>query len=95
MFIDSAYFTRNGKKYRRHLLRESFRENGKVKHHTWANLSHCTEEEISALKLALKHKGDLAQLVSVKEIRTREGGCHGAVKTGHPGAAEKRPVVGG
>ena len=79
MFIDSAYVTRNGKKYRRHLLRESFRENGKVKHHTWANLSHCTEEEISALKLALKHKGDLAQLVSVKEIRTREGLRIGAV----------------
>ena len=79
MYIDSAYVTRNGKKYRRHLLRDSFRENGTVKHHTWANLSHCTEEEIAALKLALKHKGDLARLVSVKEVKTREGLRIGAV----------------
>jgi transposase len=79
MHIDSAYFTRHGKNYRRHLLRDSFRENGKVKHHTLANLSHCTEEEISALKLALRHKGDLAHLVNIKEVNTRQGLRIGAV----------------
>jgi len=48
-------------------LRESFRQNGKVKHRTLANLSHCTEEEIIALKLALKHKRNLSELISLEE----------------------------
>jgi len=79
MHIDSEYFTRDGRKYWRHLLRDSFREKGKVKHHTLANLSHCTEEEISALKLALKHKGDLAHLINIKDVQTRQGLRLGAV----------------
>ncbi|MFO7773409.1 MAG: hypothetical protein R6V59_05670, partial [Dehalococcoidia bacterium] len=68
MYIDTGYSTQRGKRYYRHLLGESFREKGKVKHRTLANLSHCTNEEIAALKLALKHKGNLAQLISIEEI---------------------------
>jgi hypothetical protein len=79
MYIDTAYSTRCGRKYRRHLLRESFRENGKVRHRTLANVSHCSEEEISALKLALKHKGSLTQLISIEEIKTKQGMRIGAV----------------
>ncbi len=77
--IDTSYSTQSGRKYHRHLLRESFREKGKVKKRTIANLSHCSEEEIAAIKLALKHKGDLTQLVSIKEIEAREGLRIGAV----------------
>ena len=52
------------------LLRESYRENGKVKNRTIANLSHCSQEEIDALKLALKYKGNLSELVVwEKDIR--------------------------
>jgi hypothetical protein len=45
--------------YRSILLRESYREDGKVKRRTIANLSDCTPQEIEAIKLALKHKDDL------------------------------------
>jgi len=44
MFIDDATFTRNGKTYRRVLLRNSYRFNGQVCHDTLANLSHCSED---------------------------------------------------
>ena len=56
MYVDTSYSTQRGKTYCRHLLRESYREKGKVKHRTLANLSRCNEEEIAAIKLALKHK---------------------------------------
>jgi hypothetical protein len=79
MFIDTAYSKQRGKTYVRYLLRDSYRENGKVKHRTLANLSHCSEEEIRAMKLALKNKGDLTKLGSMKDIQTEEGMRVGAV----------------
>lgn len=79
MFIDSAVSIQRGKTYVRHLLRESYREDGKVKHRTLANLSSCSEEEIAAIKLALKHKGNLANLGNIKEVKTRLGMRIGAV----------------
>jgi len=42
--------------YTRVLLREGYREGGKVKHRTLANLSHCSDEEIEAIRIALKGK---------------------------------------
>ena len=70
-----------GKKiYHSVLLRESYRENGKVKKRSIANLSHCTAEEIAAIKLALKNKGDLGALESIKEgVELKEGRSVGAV----------------
>jgi transposase len=80
MYVDVSYSKQNGKIYKRYLLRTSFRENGKVKHKTIANLSHCTEEEIQAIRLALKHKGDLTQLDSCKEkISSKQGLSVGAI----------------
>ena len=64
MFVDSSITRLNGKAYPRHLLRESYREAGKVKHRTIANLSHCKAEEVEAIRLALRHKADLARIVS-------------------------------
>ncbi|MGI0060802.1 MAG: IS1634 family transposase, partial [Nitrosotalea sp.] len=46
----------SGKVYRSVLLRQSYREGGKVKKRTIANLSHCNEEEIDCIKFALKNK---------------------------------------
>ena len=54
-------------KYSRVLLRESFRQDGKVKHRTIANLSACSAEEIQAIRLALRHKGDLTVLGSISQ----------------------------
>ncbi len=45
--------------YRSILLWESYRENGKVKNRTIANLSDCTPQEIEAIKLALKYRSRL------------------------------------
>ncbi|CAK0770904.1 hypothetical protein CCP2SC5_510019 [Azospirillaceae bacterium] len=62
MHIDHSTTCRNGKTYTRTLLRETYRESGKVKHRTIANLSHCKPEEIEAIRLALKHKNELSAL---------------------------------
>jgi len=50
-----------------------------VKHKTIANLSGCSEDEINAIKLALKHKNNLAELGSITEIETVLGKRIGAV----------------
>jgi len=65
MHIDSQTTHRNGKTYTRHLLRTSYRDGKKVCKKTIANLSHCSEAEIDAIKLALKHRNDLAQLGTI------------------------------
>ena len=64
MFIDSSVTRVNGKSYARHLLRETFRQDGKVKHRTLANLTHCKPEEVEAIRLALKYKGNLGRMVA-------------------------------
>jgi transposase len=64
MHLDSSTTKRGDKSYTRHLLRETFREGKKVKHRTIANLSHCSEEEIAAIRLALRHKKDLSELTT-------------------------------
>jgi len=62
MYLDTCKVRAKNKVYTRVLLRESFRENGKVKHRTIANLSKCSPEEIAAIKLAFEHKHDLESL---------------------------------
>lgn len=79
MYVDSSTTKKNGNSYTRHLLRTSFRENGKVKHKTIANISDCSEEEIAAIKLALKHKKNLSSMASIKNIKTVLGKRIGAV----------------
>ena len=58
MYVDSCTFLDDyGHKRSRHLLRSSYRQDGKVKHDTLGNISSCSDQEITAIKLALKHKG--------------------------------------
>jgi hypothetical protein len=66
-YVDTAEKKRNGKVYTRHLLRRAYREGGKIKRETIANISSCRPEEIAAIKLALKHKHDLSALCSIEE----------------------------
>jgi hypothetical protein len=75
--------TKHGKKiYNSTLLRESYREDGKVKKRTIANLSNCHPEEIEAIKFALQHKDDLGSLINVKEdVHLKQGLSVGAVWT--------------
>ena len=81
MYVDSSTVHRpNGKSYTRHLLRSSYREGGKVRHRTVANLSSCSEEEILAIKLALKHKKQLANLGGIDgALSLKQGPIVGAV----------------
>ena len=80
MFIDDQTYTQDGRVYRRVLLRNSYRVNGKVCHNTVANLSKCSAEEIEAIKLALKHKDNLKKIIDeTKQTKTRQGLAVGAV----------------
>ena len=67
-------------KYVRILLRDSYRENGKNKHHTILNLTNWPKKNLDALELALKHKDDLKKIVFGKdEMSLRQGMSVGAV----------------
>jgi len=82
MYVDTSHITRGGKTYTRHLLRESYRAHGKVLHRTIANVSHCSEAEIAALRLALRHKEDLEHLGTIQDaITLKQGLSFGAVWT--------------
>lgn len=83
MYVTQVQTTsKSGAAYRCVLLRESYREAGKVKNRTVANLSHCKPEEIAALRLALEHKENLAALGSIEElVGLQEGLSLGAVWT--------------
>jgi len=63
--------SKNGKVYESIYLRHSYREAGKVEKRKIANLTHCPPEIIAAIELALKNKGDLRVLRSLREV---EGG---------------------
>lgn len=74
--------SKNGKAYETVLLRESYREDGRVKNRTLANLTHCKPEEIAAIELALRYKNDLSALVSLHDsVELCTGVSVGAVWT--------------
>lgn len=79
--VENKSCSKTSKKiYQSVLLRESYREDGKVKKRTIANLSKCTPGEIVAIKLALKHKDDLTEVGSLKEsVELQEGLSIGAI----------------
>ena len=80
MYVDVSRIRQGSKTYTRYLLRESYRENGKVKHRSIANLSACSAAEIEAIRLALRHKDKLS-LVDPKasQILIKQGLSYGAV----------------
>lgn len=80
MYVDASSVKVSGKTYTRYLLRESYREGGKVKHRTIANLSKCSLEEIEAIRLALRHKKELGRLIEQDPcLHSRQGLSVGAV----------------
>ncbi len=80
MYVDTCK-TNDGKSVR-HLLRTSYREDGRVRHETVANLSKCSDEEIAAIRLALKHKDQLAALVDAPgDVSLRQGARFGDIYT--------------
>jgi hypothetical protein len=89
MYLDRSKTTVNGKTYHRVLLRQSYRQDGKVKHRTIANLCACSDQEIKAIELAFKHKKNLASLQpsAPQPLHLRQGLCFGAVWVLHQLAA--------
>ena len=80
MYVDVSHRRQGGKTYTRYLLRESYREDGKVKHRTIANLSGCSAAEIEAIRLALRHKDNLSALgINPSEVVIKQGLSYGAV----------------
>jgi len=65
MYVD---ISKSRGKYVRYLLRQSFRDGGKVRHRTVANLSGCTPEEIQAIRIALKYKKHLAGMAAAADL---------------------------
>ena len=62
-------------------IRASYREGPHVRKRSIANLTHADPQEIAALELALKHKGDLAAFHSLDQIHLAQGLSLGAVWT--------------
>jgi transposase len=80
MYLDISTLRRNGRTYKRVLLRESYRLNGQVRKRTIANLSAGSDEEIEAIQLALRHKQDLTEVGSIEEgLCVQQGPSVGAV----------------
>jgi len=72
--------SQNRKVYKTAYLRQSYREGRQVKTRIVANLTRCSEAELDAIELALKHKGNLAVLGSVENVELVEGRSVGAVR---------------
>jgi len=67
-------------KYERILLRDSYREDGRNRHHTILNLTNWPKKNLDALALALKHKDDLKKLAFRKDdMSLQQGMSAGAV----------------
>ena len=83
MYVDICQYKQKGISRTRALLRTSYREEGRVKHKTIANLSSCSPQEIKAIRLALKYKNDLTCLQSLSSlpVQTEQGLSIGAVHT--------------
>ena len=79
MHIDDQKYTVNGRTYRRVLLRNSYRRDGKICHDTIANLTSSDEDEINAMKFALANKRELASMRIPAKVSSRQGQTVGAV----------------
>lgn len=77
--VRSKFKAASGKVYETVLLRESYREGKKVKKRTVANLTNCSKQEIAAIELAMKYKGNLNELSSKNAPIMTEGLSIGGV----------------
>ena len=80
MYISrAAWPSSNGKTYTSIYLRQSYREGNHVRKRNLANLTHCDPQEVAAIELALRFKGNLAALGSLDNIQLSQGPSVGAV----------------
>lgn len=89
MYVEEIKSKQNGKIYKTYLIRETYREDGKVRHRNIANISRCSQKEIEAIKLALRYKDDLHNLKPLtKSLKCKQGLSAGAVWTVYTMAKE-------
>lgn len=82
MYIGRASWrSANGKVYTSIHLRESYRDGPHVRKRNLVNLTHHDPQEIAAIELALRHKGNLAALGSLERVELVQGLSIGAVWT--------------
>ena len=80
VYIDVGVKKVGDKIYPRYLIRESYWENGRSRQRTIANISDCPLEDINAMRLALKSKGNISDIIiDSGEIHTEQGLSVGAV----------------
>ena len=83
MYLETTISTNKDKtkRYPCYLLRETYREGRAVKHRTIANITHCSTQDIAAIKLALSHKTHPREWSALEDadIRTEQGLAFGAV----------------
>src|SRR5215472_2182681 len=80
----------NGKVYQSIYLRESYRDGPHVRKRNIANLTHCDPQEIAAIDLALRCKGNVAALGSLDQVRLGQGPSVGALYGSRVWASPKR-----
>lgn len=78
MFFEEVKTTIKGKTYTSKLIRESYREGGKVKHRTLCNLSKLPAAVVNQVKLGLKGKSGLSDISDLENGNVREYGASAA-----------------
>ncbi|MEI6622481.1 MAG: IS1634 family transposase [Actinomycetes bacterium] len=79
MHVSTIVARRNGKEYVSHLVRRSFREDGKVKHETLANLSALPDTAVAAVRASLSGAPMMAADERLEIVRSRPHGHIAAI----------------
>ena len=79
MYISTSKNIKNGKIHLTHMIRHSYRENGKVKHKNIGCLNLCPPEELEAIKFALKNKKNISSFIDANNIKLKQGKSFGGV----------------
>ena len=75
MYLESIKSKRKGRTYVTHLIRETYRENGKIKHRTISNVSKLSEEHLRMLRDMLRGDKGAFSIDALETGRSREYGA--------------------
>lgn len=79
MYVEEIKNKQGKKIYRTVLIRESYKEKGKVRHRTIANISRLTGSQIAQIKAALSGKGAFLSNAELEITSSREYGASAAL----------------
>lgn len=80
MFIHKTTKKVGNKTYHSYLIQQSYRENGKIKHKTIANISNLPINIINNISKLLKNGVAINKLSDIKELTQKQGKNYGALK---------------